>query len=610
MAGGDGNRSLIPKGDPVVLLLMIAAIVPSALLGAALGAGGVTVVGALVALFALIAFLGGPLRSDIRLAAVLAPFLLAAGVVPRLLSEVSQPAGIAAVVAIVFVGALLPILGPRFDSVAQGIGMVTLFAYGAAVTGSFEPHQLVLAVIAGLIVAFALRVLFGLSDPRKETRAAIAGVLDRQSPMTAGAFDTWVNDGAPVWLGEALEGAVRYRVAAQEAASVARVRGDAGALATLDVLSERAESLAEQMRAKGEATRAGAPAPVLDADAPASIQSAEAGLDMVAAALGHRDGESAHLTRAQRAAIRVARRPAVRPRSIQLRHAIRTAIGILVMLVLAAMLRPGDPLVATVLLAAFGILQASWKQSLAKAWPRLVGVLVGAALVYVVFLTVPPGWLLPLSLVALVVGLWYMTAAPAIGYGCMVLVTVGLNVSTRHLDPTGTLLEYTALMMAAVLVATVVGFAVVPALRPLPLTARVERAWEATGAALDAMRAGAEPMEAKPARAIREAAAARAELVLDDADEQPAKSAALEQYRTALADLMIIGIRSATKEPIMTVLARDFRQGPYRASEVRSDVPARDHSGELDPESLDHQALIAELLREAREAASALRSNQ
>jgi hypothetical protein len=48
-----------PKGSPVVLILMIAACGPAFALGTAFGAGAVAIIGAFVALFSLIAFLGG-----------------------------------------------------------------------------------------------------------------------------------------------------------------------------------------------------------------------------------------------------------------------------------------------------------------------------------------------------------------------------------------------------------------------------------------------------------------------------------------------------------------------------------------------------------------------
>lgn len=81
-----------PQGSPMVLVLMVVVVVPAFALGTAFGAGPTAIVGALVSMFCLIAFLGGPLRTDLRIAAVMMPFIFIATVVPRLLAELSQPA--------------------------------------------------------------------------------------------------------------------------------------------------------------------------------------------------------------------------------------------------------------------------------------------------------------------------------------------------------------------------------------------------------------------------------------------------------------------------------------------------------------------------------------
>ncbi len=128
-----------------MLVFAVVAVAPAFFLGSAVGAGSVAMIGALVALFALIALLGGRLRADMRMAIVVLPCLVVASVVPRLVSEVSRVASIAAVVAVLFVAALLPVLGSRYVGVGQGVGMASLFSYGSAVTGPFRPTQLVLA---------------------------------------------------------------------------------------------------------------------------------------------------------------------------------------------------------------------------------------------------------------------------------------------------------------------------------------------------------------------------------------------------------------------------------------------------------------------------------
>lgn len=474
-ASTDQQKKPRAKGDPFMLGLLTLAVAPAFGLGMGFGAGSVAIIGGLVALFAVIAFLGGSLRADARVIAIVTPCLFVASVGPRLLSEVSQAAAIAATVAIVFVGALLPLISPRLVNVGQGVGMATLFSYGSAVAGPYSATQLCLAVLAGLIVAIALRVLFGARDPRRATRGAVASVLDAERPDVAGAFEKWLDDARPTWLGRALDAAVRYRAALGEVRWSGRVRPDEGAADAATVLTARASDLARRLRSRS-ALAASAELPSLSDElaAVAAVSSASAHLDAVEDAMVDRDTTPAPLTAEQRSMIRVLRRPASRARKAQVRHAIRTAVGILAILVVAAQLRSGDPLVASVLLATYAILQASWKESLTRAVPRFIGVGVGAVLALAIILFAPQSALLPVSLVALVVGLWYITGRPSIGYGCMVLVSVGLNASTRNLDPSATLAEYTVLMLAGLSIGLFFGFLVVPggqapsAARPRP----------------------------------------------------------------------------------------------------------------------------------------------
>ena len=73
----------------------------------------------------------------------------------------------------------------------------------------------------------------------------------------------------------------------------------------------------------------------------------------------------------------------------------------------------------------------------------------------------------------LIVGLWNITARPALSVAAMIVMSVGINSALRHTDPTHTLLEYVGLTLAAVILGFVVGFAVVPAPRRASLPDRV-----------------------------------------------------------------------------------------------------------------------------------------
>jgi uncharacterized membrane protein YccC len=180
----------------------------------------------------------------------MSPVLLFAAVVPRLLGEVSRPAAIAIIVVIVFGAALLPLRGPRFVTVGLGLGMVTLFAYGIALTGPAGAWQLVIAAVTGLVIAVVLRVLFGIADPSKTTREKVAAVLDADAPAVGDALDTWLADGRPRWLGAALGAASRYRMALSSAEAIVRPEPDEAATDAIAALRARADDVAERLRAK------------------------------------------------------------------------------------------------------------------------------------------------------------------------------------------------------------------------------------------------------------------------------------------------------------------------------------------------------------------------
>ena len=229
--------------------------------------------------------------------------------------------------------------------------------------------------------------------------------------------------------------------------------------------------------------------------------------------------------------------PSGRWRSIHVRHAFRTAFGLLVMLVVTSGLEPGDPLVSTVLLTTFAILQASWRDTLAKARNKVIGVVAGSAAVGVILVTVPERYLVAIAAVALILGLWYITSRPALGAGFMVVVSVGFNAVTRDLDPGDLLVQYVALTACAVAVGLVLGFAVVPSFRPAPLRERVESATEATTAVLRAAASATRPSVPELLALHRDAVQKQDELVPDHEHLDDRQLAELERLRSGLRDL-------------------------------------------------------------------------
>ncbi len=526
-----------PGGSPALLLMMAIVVVPAVVVADSFDAGPAAIIGGMVGLFSLVALMGGPLRADLRAASLTVPLLLFGAIVPRLLTEVSRPAAIALVVVIGFVAALLPLRGPRFANAGLGLGMTTLYSFAYATHGATDHRQVIAAAVAGVLVALLVRVLLGISDPSKPTREQVAEVLvaDDAPTATATAFDTWLHDGRQRWLARALEGASQYRVALRGTELTAS--GEPLGPDALAGLRSRAGLLAEQLRAKhaptaDEATTAPGEGPT------AATGPAAAALDGVEQALRDRDTSPVALDRGDRHELRDAvLHPSGRWRSIHVRHALRTAFGLLVMLVITSGLEPGDPLISTVLLSTFAILQASWRDTLDKARNKVIGVVAGSAAVAVILVTVPERYLVAIAAVALILGLWYITSRPALGAGFMVVVSVGFNAVTRDLDPGDLLVQYVALTACAVAVGLVLGFAVVPAFRPAPLRERVESATEATSAVLRAAASPVRPSVAELVALPRDAVHKQDELVPDHEHLDDRQLAELERLRSGLRDL-------------------------------------------------------------------------
>ncbi len=536
-SSGKAEAPKRPPGSPMLIVLMMIVVLPSVLLADAWGAGPVGIIGGLTGMFALVAFMGGPLRADLRIAAVMGPLLIFAAAVPRLVAETSRPAAIALVVVLVFVAALLPLLGPRFGNAGMGLGMTTVFGYGYAPMGGADHRQVIAAAVAGVAVALVLRILMGISDPSKQTREQVAAVLvaDDPSAATATAFSTWLSDGRQRWLADALEGASRYRLALHTADLLAAGSPDDPAL------RDRAHGLAEAMKAKprrDETVKAPLPAPAVT-EAP--FTEASRALDSVEQAIQERDTTSVTLDRDRRHQLQDAvLHPAARLQSIQVRHAFRTALAVLLMLLITSGLERGDPLVSTALLTTFSILQASWSGTVTKTRNKIIGLVSGSLTVAVVLLVVPSRYLTLVAVVALCLGLWYIVTRPALGGAFMVVVSVGFNSVTRDLNAVDLLAQYVGLTLSAVLVGVVLGFVVIPGFRPPPLRRRIETATQATATALRASSGRTGPQQPEEVALLRDAVRLQDELVPDRDQLDDKQLAELDTLRNGLRDLTVL----------------------------------------------------------------------
>ncbi|MFB9904486.1 FUSC family protein [Allokutzneria oryzae] len=461
---------------PILLIVVLVAAVAG--LGSLLGLGPAAMLGALTAMFCLMAAFGGALWPDLKLLAWFAPAVVVAAAAPRLLAHVSVPAAIALVTVVIFVASLLPALGPRFVTTALGLGMAALFGYTFQLTGSTTPWQILAAPVVAVVVTVLVRLLAGMRDPDGPTRAAVANLLTTATLTDPeSAVHAWRSDNQRRWLGLVLDATLRYRTAS----AVLSSRPDAREV--LDAASEEARSLAEAIKAKETPTDLVVPQrPSLLKNLPGStgrlVTRMHEALDSVHAALADRDRTPVSWRKLGNGYLADALAGAISWRSAQFRHALRCALGILVALTLATQ-RPDDPLMTSFLMAVFLITQPDWRASATRAWERTAGSVIGAVAMFAVLALAPDDLLLPIGLLALVVGFAFQKSQPIVFNACTVLMLVGMYASTKHLDPTSVLVEYLVLTVLAAAIGLLFGFAVVPGTRqPTP----AERVTEAVNA--------------------------------------------------------------------------------------------------------------------------------
>ncbi|WP_370935990.1 FUSC family protein [Amycolatopsis sp. cg13] len=572
-------------------------------LGVALGLGGTAMLAGLTALFCFIAATGGPLRPDLWLLAAFAPAVVLGGAGPRLLGEVSPVASIALLVLVVFAAAVVPALGLRYVTVGLGLGMASVFGYGFQLSGAASPVQIISAPALAVGVVFVLRLLMGLRDPGKPTRTALADALagpDRASAERA--VRLWVTDRPRAWQARVLAGGARYHGTAallrdrlrafdeEQAAAVSRV---------LDAADEQVAALAEAVRAKTvsdppEIERLD-PDVALPGDTSALLDEAWAGLFAIREAVLNRDESIVDFPRhLVREALRREATGVFSWRSAQLRHAVRCALGMLVAAVIATF-RPGDPLTVSFLMTTFALMQPEWRDTLAKAWQRAAGAVAGAVVLAVALWLLPPGALLPLGIVALLVGFPFMQVKPMVFNGCMVLMSVGMNATTRHLDAVSVLVEYLLLVALAVVIGLLFGFAAVPGVPKPSVAQRFSDALSETGELLasvaERLRGGGGRREV----GLRFRAAARTHQ--DLLSPEPGSREPSPEQREALEDAGQ-GLRGLAASA-GALLQRD-EQSPTMASFASAAADALAGSGELPPRPADvdeEERLLADLVR-------------
>lgn len=542
--------------------------------GTLFDAGPAATLAATTALFVGFGASGGSLRADLRLLLAMAPAFVIAAAGPRWLAQFSPPGAVALLAVLILAAGVLPAQGPRWATVGKGLALTSVMGYALPLSHPATGAQLVTAAVAGVLAAVTARVLSGVADPGRPVREKVAAVLVTPGPDVAGALVAWLQDRPTAWLGQSLAAATAYRSlrTASPPVDPARALLDARAQEVAGLILARRPGSSGDDR---DPTPLHGPASIALERAASAARARSGGLVPMPAGLGRR-------------LVAAAWTAPLTWRSDLTRHAARTAFAVLMAGSLAlALLPPGEPLLATLLMTTYGVLQSGRSETLTHAGQRVSGVAVGAVLASVAIWVAPASVLLSLSMAALVVGLGTRQTMPPVSYAAFVLVTVGMNVGVRHRDPEATLGGYLLLVALALAIGVVVAFAVVPGARPLhsdPATARM-----AVAESLETLSGGTTQRDlATDLRSVRDAL--RATHALDVAGDPVVGDRRLVDAVAALAGVAVLIAAGGAPGAAETIRAG--------AAVIRGERPA--------PQDGDATGLVGLFLRLAGDVAAGL----
>ncbi|MDQ2849504.1 MAG: hypothetical protein M3Y49_02005, partial [Actinomycetota bacterium] len=545
-----------------LIVVVIVVMGGAMLISAQLGVGPGIILAGFTAIFFTLGIGGGSLRADLRKAAWYGPLMALAVSLPRIVADYQLGVALVMVAAVIFLAGLLPALGRNYEQAGLGLGIGTVLGF-ALQSDTGSATQTVGAAFVGVVFVVLLRILLKFRDPSDVTRQLAAETLTQPDPGFEQAYTMWLRDKPVRWIDEVLQAAVGYRTLR------GTLSGDEASSA-----DDRAAAVAAIVAAQHPMAEPDPPNVAESPDEVASpdevVPSGGSALNLAMQALDRIEHlaqrRNADLVQGAAATRRVFGRASVRSvlvwRSQILRHALRTVLGVVLTFLLAwATVGPRDPLVTSMATAAFAILQISWSQTLFKARQRLLGVAGGTAVLAVALWLLPKEWLLPFALVAAFCGLWLIASNQVLSIGSFVIVSVGMNVVTRGLDPTRTLLEYIGLLLAGVTIGLLCGFVVVPHLEPDRAGERVRRARQAVQDLLrrtaqlvpDSSVAGARVLDVselvQPFYAVRtEVMNLRSPMHRTD-EQQGVSSADFAVLATKLETLAIVGLIEARERP-------------------------------------------------------------
>ena len=528
---------------PIIIVGLIVCGLPAYVLATLFGAGSVAMIAMMVSLFTYISITGGSLLADMKTAAAVAPLIFVAATVPRLVSEWNAVAGAVAACACMLVVALLPLHDERLGNARMGSGMAVIFSYAMTLPGEFDAAHFVVAIAVAVSWPVLLRLAVGARDPDKATRESVAGLLDAGEPDLESVLHAWLLGGRKLWQAKVISAACRSRAGVHMLRLIGRDDGRFARIAAQ--YADAAARVAEQVRAKVPDASCRLVLPDAHLEGEAGRMSGQAADGLVEAHEAATARPAGTTTRPSRESLRaVAGKPLLRERKVQIAHAARTFIGMSVMIALTTALLPaGSSLKASALLCTFAILQSGWHATLAKSKARIIGVSVGMAVSAVLTAVLPAHVMLPVAMVCQLLGMWFMLSNPTLAYFFMAVMSIGMAVGTRGVDPGSYIVEYLVVIAAAIAVGVIGGFAVV---RPVPhptVRESVDTVWSAVLCVLKTLRDNAD----RPivlTEAFTEYSAATGELRQEhaggaaDADRREQ----VEQFALSCFDLVLCGI--------------------------------------------------------------------
>ncbi|MGW0039716.1 hypothetical protein [Gordonia sp. NPDC003376] len=456
-------------GGPALFILTLVVMTVSLGIGYSAGLGKASVLGAMVGLFCVMATFGGSLGSDLRRLAWLAPLTVFAACVPRALGTWNSFAGVLVLILVIFGLSLFPAVIPKFRLLSIGVCYSAVAGYGIALpTGTSEFH-IVMAVLLGLAIAVAVRVLAGIADPTKPTRVAVAAPLRTGDFTTVDIIRSWMVDRPSTWTTMVLTESLRFRrsvdlLRAQAdrpttqtpeklgiSAALAAVNADATAVA--DLVEARHPDEIDHKNSAPQERLTDNPTvpddPRLTAASRALVTKAEHHLATIRQAATDRDTTPLTRVKDLRSTFLRARiTAAISPDSPELHQGLAKSVGILA--AWGTGLQVAQPFFAnTFFNAVVSMLQPTWTETVRRIGYRLIGCAIAVVLVVLAAVWLPAPTMALIAIIGLFTLTWYMFSHPIVSNAGGVAMTVALTATSRHLDPLATLVHVILMLLVA-----------------------------------------------------------------------------------------------------------------------------------------------------------------